>query len=155
MVDLENSNKRLIQGISRLLRNEVDGWSTNSEYNVDNVWGKGTPQSVQDEFPRGIVDVVSANDFELSVNLNIRLREATVKIVVFGHGAGKVEELINDSEDEISDKWKNLDSDGNSYIGDWSFKNVDGTTETIETGEQEGELKYNRSIDLVFETIKN
>jgi len=155
MSDLNNSNKRLIQGFVRLLRNEVSGWSQNSEHNVANVWGKSVPESAKDEFPRGSVDIISGNDVELSVDLNVRLREATVKVVVFGKSDGDVEDLMDASEDGIDNKWDADDPNGNLYLGDWSLREFDGFTELAETEETEGDLRYNRSVDIICETIKH
>lgn len=160
MSDLNNSNKELIEGLVTLLRDEIgdgsDGFSTSSEYNVPNVWGKNVPTSVEDEFPRGSVDVISGNDFELSVDLNIRLREVTVKFVVYGKASGGVEALIDDIEETVEDKWDQNDpSTGSPYIGDWSFRETDGFTELNETGESEGDLRYSRSIDIIFETVRH
>lgn len=152
---MSNSNKRLIAGLVRLLRDNISGWSTNSEHNVDNVWGKNVPESAEQEFPRGSVDVVAANDFELSVDLNTRLREATVRVVVFAKADGPAEELIEDVETAIQDHWDGTDSDGNPYVGDWSFREVDGTTPLNETEGEAGDLRYNRSEDFVFETVRS
>ena len=157
---MNNSNKRLIEGIVSLLREQIgsgdSGFSESSEYQVPNVWGKNVPVSVQDEFPRGGVDIISGNDFELSVDLSVRLREVVVKIVVFGESSGKVEELIDDVENTVSGSWDQYDpSEDEPYLGDWSFRNIDGFTELNETGESEGDLTYSRSVDIVFETIKH
>ena len=147
MAELNNSNKFLIESLVNLLRQEVNGWSTNSEYNVDNVWGKEVPASANDEFPRGIIDITSGNDFELSIDQKYRLREVTVKLVVFGDNSSDVEDLIDDSEDAISDFWQN-------YTGDWSFREVDSFTELNEGEGTENMLRYNRSQNFVFETVK-
>ncbi len=147
-MSLQNSNRDLTEGVITLLRNEVSGWSTNSEYNVNNVWGQQVPQSALDEFPRGAVDIIASNDYELSVDFNYRLREATVKITVFGETAGDVENLIDLCDDAISDHWQN-------YTGDWSYREMDGTAELSEDNGTEDVLRYNRSIDLIFETVKN
>lgn len=156
---MSNSNKRLIEGLVTLLRDKIgsgnSGFSESSEHQVPNVWGKNVPTSVQDEFPRGGVDVISGNDFELSVDLSVRLREVIVKIVVFGESSGNVESLIEKVEDTVNDNWDQYDpSKGEPYLGDWSFRNVDGFTELNESGESEGDLTYSRSVDIVFETIK-
>lgn len=155
MAHLDNSNKRLIQGLVRLLRDNVSGWSTSSDHGVDNVWGKSMPDSVKDEFPRGAVDIISGSDFELSVELSVRLREVTVKIVAFGEVANNVEDLIDDSEQAIIDHWDENDSNGNAYVGDWVFREVDGFTELNETGEIEGDFRYSRSVDAIFEVVKD
>lgn len=156
MSDLENSNKVLIQGLVRLLRDNVSGWATNEEYNVDSVWGKNAPTSAEDDFPRGSVDVISGNDFELSVDLNIRLREVTVKFVVFGNASGPVEQLIEDIEDAVEEKWDQYDPrDDTAYLGDWSFRETDGFTELNESGESEGDLRYSRSLDCIFECVRH
>lgn len=160
MSDLKNSNEVLIKGLVSLLRSEIgdgpDGFSTNSEYNAPNVWGKNVPTSAEQEFPRGTVDIISGSDFELSVDLNIRLREVTVKFVVFGKSNGSVERLIDRIEEVIESEWDQHDPDtGERLLGDWSFREVDGFTELNESGEQEGDLRYSRSVDAIFETIRD
>jgi len=160
MVDLQNSNTDLIQGLVLLLRSEIgsgqDAFATNSEHNVPNVWGKNVPESAEQEFPRGTVDIISGSDFELSVDLDVRLREVTVKFVVFGKSNGSIEYLIDEIEDVVQDKWDQNDPDtGEPLLGDWSFRETDGFTELNESGEQEGDLRYSRSVDLIFETIRN
>lgn len=155
MAHLDNSNKRLIQGVVRLLRENVSGWSTNSEHSVDNVWGKSVPASVQDEYPRGSVDIIAGNDFELSVELDVRLREVTVKVVAFGEVADNIEDLIDDSEQAIDNNWDGTDSNGNPYVGDWHLREFDGFTPLNETGESEGDLRYNRSVDVIFEVVRD
>lgn len=159
MASLNNSNQDLMEGLVFLLRDEigdgVDGFASNSEHNVPNVWGKNVPESAEEEFPRGTVDIISGNDFELSVDLNVRLREVTVKFVVFGKSNGPVELLVDKIEDAVQDNWDQNDPDtGEPYLGDWSFRETDGFTELNESGEQEGDLRYSRSVDLVFETIR-
>lgn len=148
MTDLENSNRVLLEGIVRLLRDNVDGWNDNEEFDVPNVWAKNVPDSANKHFPRGVVDIIAGNDFELDVDLNISLREVTLKLVVFSDSSGEVETLIDNSETAMKDNWED-------YIGDWSMREVDGFTELSETGEIEGDLIYSRSIDIIFEVIKN
>jgi hypothetical protein len=160
MTDLDNSTKQLTEGLVYLFRDEIgDGsnaFSTNSEYNVPNVWSKNVPKSAEEEFPRGTVDVISGNDFELSVDLGVRLREVTVKFVVFGKGNGIVETLIDDIEETVETKWDIDNPDTNSpYLGDWSFRETDGFTELNESGEQESDLRYSRSLDCIFEVVRH
>lgn len=160
MADLNNSTKELLQGLVYLLRDEVgdgsDGFSTNSEYNVPNVWTEEVPVSAEEEFPRGTVDIISGDDFELSVDLGVRLREVTVKFVVFGNASGNVEQLIDEVESVVETKWDTDDPrDGTPYLGDWSFRETDGFTELNESGDQEGDLRYSRSLDCVFEVIRH
>lgn len=154
MVNLDNSNKRLLQGLVRLLRSEVSGWSTNSEYDVDNVWSKNLPSSAEDEFPRASVDSIAFDDVELSVDLDIRLREKFVKIVVFSESSGELETLIEDCQDAIENEWNAQDSNGNPYLGDWAFREFDGSSELTEEEDVEADLTYNRPITLIFETIR-
>lgn len=155
MANLNNSNKQLIEGLVSLLRDEIGSdFEQNSEYGVANIWGKSVPVSAEDEFPRGTVDIISGSDFELSVDLDVRLREVTVKFVVFAGASGPVESLIDSIEDTIQNKWDQNDPNGNAYLGDWSFRETDGFTEINESGESEGDLRYSRSIDLIFETIR-
>lgn len=155
MANIENSNKVLIEGLVYLLRDEVSGWSTNSEHGVPNVWGKNVPESVEEEFPRGTVDSFSGNDFELDVDMNVRLREVSVKFVVFAKSSGPVEDLIHSVGDAVEEHWDEDDPrDGEPYIGDWSLRESDGFTELNESGEQEGDLRYSRSMDYIFETVR-
>lgn len=147
MASLDNTNKDLIEGLVTLLRENVSGWSTSSEYNVDNVWGKYQPSSVNDEFPRGSVDIINGSDFELSIDNDTRLREVTVSIVVFGENPGPVENLVDDSEDSIIDNWE-------SYTKDWTFREVDGFTPLTENNDESGKLRMSRSIDMLFETVR-
>lgn len=160
MSDLDNNNEDLIKGLVYLLRSEigdgVDGFATNSDYNVPNVWGKNVPESAEDEYPRGTVDIISGNDFELSVDLNVRLREVIVKFVVFDKSNGSVEQLIDKIEEVIEAEWDQHDPEtGERVLGDWSFREIDGFTELNESGEQEGDLRYSRSVDAIFETVRN
>lgn len=152
---LDNSIGTLISGLVLLLRDEIgSNFATNEEYNVPNIWGKNVPASAEQEFPRGTVDVISSDDFELSVDLDIRLREATVKIAVFGESDGAVQDITDKIENTIESKWDQNDPDGEPYIGDWSFRETDGITPLNESGETEGDLRYSRSIDIVFETVR-
>jgi hypothetical protein len=160
MSDLDNSNTDLLEGLVLLLRSEIgdgpNGFSTNSEYSVANIWSKNVPASAEDEFPRAAIDIINGNDFELSVDLNIRLREVIVKFVVFGESNSSVETLIDEIEDVVEDSWDQHDPEtGEPFLGDWSFRETDGFTELNESGEQEGDLRYSRSIDIVFETIRD
>lgn len=155
MVNLDNTNKDLIRGLVSLLRDEVGSdFAQNAEYGVANIWGKNVPTSAEEEFPRGTVDIIAGNDFELSVDLDVRLREVTVKFVVFGKSSGPVELLIENIENTVQNKWDQNDPEGNAYLGDWSFRETDGFTELNESGESEGDLRYSRSIDIIFETIR-
>jgi len=147
MASLENDNQDLIEGLVTLLRENVSGWSTSSEYGVDNVWGKNQPSSVSDEFPRGTVDIINGSDFELSIDNDTRLREVTVSIVVFGENPGPVEMLVDDSEDSIIDNWE-------SYTKDWTFREVDGFTPLTENNDESGKLRMSRSVDMIFETVR-
>jgi hypothetical protein len=153
-INLDNSDKRLLEGLVRLLRDKVDGWSTNSDYGVDNVWSKSPPTSVDDEFPRGIVDIISGEDTELSVDLGIKLRETVVRVVVFSNSSGDVFDLTDSADNMIPEHWDSFDGDGNPYTGDWTFREVDGFAETNESGEEEGTLRYSRYKDFVFETVR-
>lgn len=153
-VNLDNSDKRLMQGVVRLLRDNVSGWSTNSEYGVPNVWTKNPPTSVDDEFPRAIVDIISTSDTDLSVDLDIKLRESIVRVVVFSDSASDVVELTDSVDDAIPDHWDSTDSDGNPYTGDWTFNSLDGSAETNESGETEGALRYSRYKDYAFEAVR-
>lgn len=152
---LDNSIGTLVSGLVRLLRDEIGSeFATNDEYNVANVWGENVPASAEQEFPRGTVDVISAEDFELSVDLNTRLRETTVKLVIFAKSDAPVYNITESIEDTIENKWDQNDPDGNAYIGDWSFRETDGITPLNESGESEGDLRYSRSIDVIFETVR-
>lgn len=153
-VDLDNSNKRLKAGLVRLLRDNVSGWSTNSEHGVANVWPSSPPEDANDEFPRGAVDITEGEDFELSVDLDVRLREVTVKIVVFAESEGPAETLIDDVEDAVVDYWDQTDSNGDNYTGDWTYRNVSGFTPLAENEGNKGDLRYNKSINIIFETVK-
>jgi hypothetical protein len=155
MANLDNSNKTLLSGLVQLLRDEVDGWSESSEYNVDNVWPTSPPVDANDELPRGVVDFITGSDFELSIDLDVKLREVTVRIVVFTERPGDAEDLIDNCETAISDKWDATNPDtGNSYTGDWTFRETDGFTPLVEDTDSAEKLRYNRSIDLIFETVK-
>lgn len=153
-INLDNSDKRLVKGLTRLLRNEVDGWSTSPEYSVPNVWPKSPPDEVDDEYPRGVVDIISSEDSELSIDLDVKLREATIRVLVFSDSSNDTFDLTDDSEDVISSLWDSEDPNGEIYIGDWTFREFDGSAETSETGETEGQLRYSRYKDFVFETVK-
>lgn len=160
MATLDNSNQRLLEGLVLLLRDKVSGWSTNSEYNVDNVWSKNVPDSAKDEFPRGSVDTISGDDTDLSVELDVSLREVSVRFVVFAETSDEAEDLINKVEDAVSEHWDStanstLDSWSTStYTGDWSKRELDGQTPLSEDSGSEGQLRYNRSKDIIFETVK-
>jgi hypothetical protein len=132
----------------------VSGWSTNSQHGVANVWPSTPPESVNNEFPRGSVDIVDGEDFDLSVDLDVRLREVTVKIVVFAESEGPAETLIDDVEDAVVDYWDQNDSNNNQYTGDWTYRQVDGFTPLAENEGDKGNLRYNKSINIVFETVK-
>jgi len=147
MASLDNTNKDLIEGLVTLLRENVSGWSTSSEYGVDNVWGKNQPSSVSDEFPRGTVDIINGSDFELSIDNDTRLREVTVSIVVFGENPGPVETLVDGSEDSIIENWE-------LYTKDWTFREVDGFTPLTENNDESGKLRMSRSVDMLFETVR-
>lgn len=159
-MSLDNTNRRLLEGVVLLLRDKVSGWSNNAEYSTDNVWSKGVPEEVNEEFPRGVVDITAGNDFDLSIDLDVRLREVFLKITVFAETALEVEDLIEDSESAIrtySDQTAQSPKSNwtvDTYFGDWSVREVDGFTETVENEESEGKLRYNRSIDMVVETVK-
>lgn len=156
MATLNNTNKDLIEGLVSLLRDEIGSqFAANSEYNVANIWGKNVPVSAEDEFPRGTVDVISGNDFELSVDLDIALREVTVKFVVFSETDSPAQTIVDDIEDTIREKWEQNDPNGDPYLGDWTFREVDGFTELNESEGQQGDLTYSRSIDIIFESVKN
>ena len=154
MVDLKNTNRLLIEGVVRILREEVNGWSIDEEYEIENVWGRNVPKSSEKEYPRGVVDIISGNDFELDVDLDISLSEVTLKVVVFSDSAGEVENLIDETEGVMKESWDSVDSDGEPFLGDWSFREVDGFTELNETGEIDNDLLYSRSVDMIFEVIK-
>lgn len=147
MANLDNSNETLLTGMTKLLRSEVSGWSTNSEYNVSNVWPHSEAVGVEDEFPRGIVNIVDASDTDISIDGSARLREATVRLVVFSEESVESERLIDSSETAVSDHWS-------SYIGDWHFREFDGMTPLNEDEGDDGKLRYNRSIDMIMETVK-
>lgn len=153
-VNLDNSNKRLKSGLVRLLRDNVSGWSTNSELGVANVWPSSPPESTEGEFPRGTVDIIDGDDFDLSVDLDVRLREVTVKVVAFAEAEGPAEELIGGVEDAIIENWDGLDSNGDNYTGDWTYRRVDGFTPLSEDEGNKGDLRYNKSINMIFETVK-
>lgn len=154
MANLDNSDKRLVEGVANILRDNVNGWSTSSEYDVPNVWPSHLPSSVQDEFPRAAVDVISGEDSDLSVNLDVGLREVTVRVTVFTDSPDDVYELVDASEDAIVTYWDQQDSDGVEYTGDWTYREVDGFAETNESEGIEGKLRYSRYRDIVFETVK-
>jgi len=153
-VELDNSDTRLIQGAVRLCRDNVNGWSESSEYGVPNVWPRSPPSSVNDEFPRAIVDIVSSEDSELSVDLDVKLREVVLRVVVFADSSNDVYDLTGDVDDAIPEYWDSLDSNGEEYFGDWTFNSLDGSAEVNESGEIEGQLRYSRYKDFLVETIK-
>lgn len=157
---VDNTNKRLIEGIVVLLRDKVDGWSTSSEFDVPNVWSTGVPDSVTEEFPRGAVDIFAANDFDLSVELDVQLREAFVRVVVFSENSSDAENLRDDSEEAIVEHWDSVaenpkpDWEIDEYSGNWTFRQLEGMTQLNEDEGAENKLRYNRSTELVFETVK-
>ena len=166
-IDLDNSDTRLIQGTVRLCRDNVNGWSESSEYGVPNVWPRSPPTSVNDEFPRAIVDIVSSEDSELSVDLDVKLREVVLRVVVFADSSNDVYDLTGDVDDAIPEHWDSINSNsveqvsesqvgysGEAYTGDWTFNSLDGSAEVNESGETEGKLRYSRYKDFQMETIK-
>jgi hypothetical protein len=152
MSNLENSKKKLISGVVSLLRDEINEWSQNDEYSVANVWPSNPPTSADNEFPRATVDIISGSDFDLSDDGEVHLREVTLKVVVFSDVQIEPEDLTEAVEDTISDESEADTLD--QYIGDWVFREFDGTTPLVEDEGEEGMLRYNRSIDMIFETIK-
>jgi hypothetical protein len=154
-LDLDNTDKRLVQGVATLLRENVDGWSTSDEYGVDNVWPQSVPTSVNDEFPRGVVDVIAGEDSDLSVDLDVSLREVTVRVTVFAESQEAVYDLTDDSEEAIVSHWDDLNSSGDNYTGDWTYREVDDFAGTNENEGTEGKLRYSRYRDLIFETVKS
>lgn len=153
-LDLDNSDKRLVMGVVRLLRDNVNGWSESEEYEVDNVWPHAPPPSVNNEFPRAVIDLVSGEDVELSHDLDIKLRETVLRVTVFSDSSIDVFDLTDESENAISEHWDSIDSNGNGYLGDWTYRETDGFAETTETGETEGNLRYSRYRDFIMETVR-
>lgn len=150
MTHLDNTRKTLITGVVSLLREEVSGWPLvdgDGFSGVENVWPSQTPQSVDNTFPEGSVDVISGTDIELSVDLDTKLRETVVRVVVFSDESGEIEDLIDQCENAVEENWEN-------YAGDWSFRETDGFTELQENKGTEGFLRYNRSVDLVWECVR-
>lgn len=150
MTHLDNTRKSLKKEVVKLLRNEVSGWATvsgNGFSDVESVWPSNPPTDVKDEFPRGSVDAVSGEDTELSTDTEVKLRETVLKITAFSESDGEAEDLVEDCEDAVSNNW-------DSYGTDWHFRQTDGFTPVVEEGETEGKLRYNRSVNLVFETVK-
>ena len=152
--NLQNSDKVLVEGIAHLLRDEVAGWAENSEYGVPNVWPKSPPASVEEEYPRAVVDIIAGDDTELSTELDVRLREAIVRVVVFSDTSGDVFDLTDAVDDVVPKHFDSLNSEGNPYTGDWSYRELDGFAETNEVGETEGKLRYSRYKDFIFETVR-
>lgn len=155
MSHLNNTTRDLTEGLVTLLRTEVNGWPLVSGENfpeTENVWPKQVPTKPNTgepkAFPYGAVDLIAGNDFDLSVELDVRLREVTIRVTVFGEESGTVEDLVDASEDAIADHWE-------SYTGDWSFRQIDGFVELSESEGTEGKLRYSRSVDAVFETVKD
>lgn len=153
-LELDNTDKRLIQGVVNILRDNVDGWSVNSEHGVENVWPSQMPSSAEDEFPRAAVDVIAGEDSDLSVDLDVSLREVTLRVTVFAESSEDVYDLVDDSEEAIVKFWDQTDSSSVEYTGDWTYREVDGFAETNETEGTEGKLRYSRYRDIVFETVK-
>lgn len=166
-MNLDNSNRRLIEGVTRLLREQMSSsWPTVSGDNytdVENVWPSSVPTKESGEpkeFPYGTVDIIAGNDTDLSVELDVKLRENTLKLVVFGEHSGKVEDLVDEAEQAILDHWEETANsprsswDEDVYLGDWSLRETDGFTPLVENEGTEGKLRYNRSVNLVFETVK-
>lgn len=150
MTHLVNSRKDLIGEVVGLLRTEINDWplvSGDQFSDVENVWPSKTPNDVEDTFPRAAIDVVSGEDTELSADSDTKLRETVLKVVVFGENPGEIEELVEACEDSISNNW-------DSYGTDWHFRETDGFTPLVEEEKTEGRLRFNRSINLVFETVK-
>jgi len=148
MSDLNNSHNTLKRGLVTLLRDKVDGWSFNQEYNVENVWPKAPP--TDSDFPFGTIDIIAGEDTELSEDLEISLREVIVKVLVVSDNNEEPGDFVDKSEDAIREFW---DSEDN-YIGDWTFKSIDGYTPLVENNNEKGKLRYNESRDFVFETVK-
>lgn len=165
MTHLDNTNKRLMEGLVILLRENVDGFplvSGDGYTDVPNVWTEDAPVQEDGErtFPYGAVDIITANDFEMSVEMDVRLREAFVRVVVFGESSATVEDLIDDCEREIGNRWDEVANDPvadwseDTYTGDWSYRQMEGMTELTENSGTEGKLRYNRSIEVVFECVR-
>ena len=77
-----------------------------------------------------------------------------MKIVVFAESEGPAESLIDDVEDAVVDYWDESDSNGDNYTGDWTYRQVEGFTPLAENAGDKGNLRYNKSINMIFETVK-
>lgn len=154
-MSLKNSNMDLLTGIVTCLREEVDGWSVvpsdeldGASSDVPNVWTRYVPTGAEDYFPRAVVDTVSGTDTELSIGEDdVKLRESVVRIVIFGENGSNTESLWDDADEALPKR-------ADDYVGDWSYRETDGFAQLSEDEGTESNLRYNRPLDLIFETIK-
>lgn len=146
----------LIEGNIRILRDNVDGWST-----VDgqsHVYPQHPPTSLDSEdYPRATVDVIASETSDSDIEQKRFIEDVLVDVTVYAIDPLDVNQLLGDSKQAIVENHDSTytDSNGNvvEYLPNWSFVAPGTVSPQLEEGGEEGLTRYNRTFEVDFRTI--
>lgn len=147
---------QLIEGIIRILRDNVDGWST--EDGRPHVYPTHPPQDLdREEYPRATVDIIGNDVPVIDIEQKRTIEDAMVDVTVYGVDAKTATQLAGDAKSAILAHHDGTytDDSGNTvqYLPEWSFVSPGAVSPIIDEGVDEGFTRYNRTVEFGFRTI--
>lgn len=146
----------LIEGVIRILRDNVSGWSTEDGH--PHVYPTHPPTDLdRDQYPRATVDII-ANDVSNSDIENKRfIEDVVIDVTVYAVDSLEANRLLGQAKQAIIENHDATytDDNGNTveYLPNWSFISPGAISPIIDEGVDEGFTRYNRTTEFGFRTI--
>lgn len=146
----------LIEGIIRILRDNVDGWSTEDGH--PHVYPTHPPDGLdREDYPRATVDIIG-NDTVLSdIEQKQFIEDALVDVTIYAVDSYEVNRLMGEAKQAIIENhdgtYLNESGVEVEYLPHWSFQSPGVISPILEEGVDEGLTRYNRTTEFGFRTI--
>lgn len=147
------TTKSLIEGVIRILRDNVTGWATDGQGMKQVVPNHPSNELGQSMYPRATVDVVSNNPDVTNVTVDKFIEDVGVEITVYSTSDKEMNRLKDDCRQAIIDFHDSSDSNGSMYLPESYLQELGAIGPAFEDEETLNVTRYNRSFEVDFKTL--
>lgn len=148
--------KNLVFGIGKILRENVDGWSTSAS-GTPNVYPDHPPldELSQGSYPRASIDASARSPEEGDIEKTVVTGNQLVDITVYATSSAELNDLVGKSATAIFENHDGHDANGDPYLSDeWAFDTYGITGPIFEEESTKGFTRMLKTQEIRFDHVQ-
>lgn len=142
-----------IEGVGMILRDKVDGWAT-TQNGTPHVYPDHPPTDLaKSSYPRATVDTIGYNPTNKDIEVDVLVGDIILDITTYGVNSLEVNSLLADSAKAVKNHHDDIDSNGDPYLEGFKFQRFGPPGPIIDEETEPGFTRYNKTLQVEFETI--